>query len=117
MKKEIISKFNEKPKTKIAWWGMGLGLSTLVVSQLLLGLFASFIRPMIDRAGGEKVGVPIGFSIMIFSFVLSISALTTCILAYKKGERSFILWIGFVPAILSGAFWIFMIIGEFVFPH
>ncbi len=41
MNKEILSKFNEKPKTKLAWWGMGLGLSTLVMSQLLLGLYAS----------------------------------------------------------------------------
>ncbi len=96
---------------------MGLGLSTLFVSQILLGLFASVIRPMINRAGSENLGASIGFGLMIFSFILSCSALITCILAYKKGERSWVLWTGFVPAILSGAFWIFMIIGEFIFPH
>jgi len=27
------------------------------------------------------------------------------------------LWLGFIPALLAGAFWVFMIIGEIAFPH
>jgi len=117
MKKEIISQFNEKPKTKIAWWAMGLGLAAFLGSQMLLGIFTAVIRPMIDKASNENIGAIVGFGVMIIALALSVSALVAGIRAFKKGERSWVLWVGFVPAILSGAFWVFMIIGEFIFPH
>ena len=116
MKKEVISKFKERPKTKTAWWAIRLGLGTLLCFPLL-GIFASVIRPMIDKASSENAGAAVGFSLMIVLLIFSVSALVTGIRAFKKGERSWVLWIGFVPAILTGAFWIFMIIGEFIFPH
>ena len=117
MKNEMISKFKDKPKTKTAWWAMGLGLAAIFGSQILLGVFTAVIRPMIDKASNENVGATIGFGVMIFALALSVSALVAGVRAFKKGERSWVLWVGFVPAILSGAFWIFMIIGEFIFPH
>ncbi len=116
MKEEVISKFKEKPRTKTAWWAMGLGLGTILTGPLL-SIFVAVIRPIIDKASGENVGAAIGFNLGIVSLILSVFALVTCIRAFKKGERSWVLWVGFVPAILSGAFWIFMIIGEFIFPH
>jgi len=116
MKNEVISKFKEKPKTKTAWRAMWLGLSTIFIFPIL-GLFAAVLRPLIDKAIGEKTGAALGFNVGIFSLILSVFALVTCIRAFKKGERSWVLWVGFVPAIIMGAFWVFMIIGEFLFPH
>jgi len=102
MKKEIISKFKEKPKTKTAWRAMYLGLATLLIPPFL-GIFAAVIRPMIDKisVNSENVGISIGFGVGILALVLSVSALVIGIRAYKKGERS----------------WVFMIIGELIFPH
>ena len=60
MSREIISRFNEKPKTRTAWWAMGLGLAALLVPPFL-GIFAAFIRPLIDRAAGEATGIAMGF--------------------------------------------------------
>ena len=112
-----ISAFKDSPKTKTAWWAMGLGLASLFVPPFL-GIFAAVIRPLIDQAtGSESIGIPIGFGMVVFALALSISALVLGILAYKKGERSWVLWLGFVPAILIGLFWIFMVVGEFVYPH
>ena len=116
MKKEVISKFKEKPRTKTAWWAMGLGLATILVYPLL-GIFIAVIRPMIDKAISENVGAAIGFSSIIVSTILLVSALVTSILALRKGERSWVLWVGFVPAILAGAGLVVLIIGEFIFPH
>ena len=116
MKNEVISKFKEEPKTKTAWWAMGLGLGTLLMFPIL-GIFTATIRPMIDRASSENVGATVGFGVMIVALAISVSALIVGVRAFKKGERSRILWIGFVPAILTGVLWIFMIIGEFIFPH
>lgn len=95
---------------------MGLGLATLLVPPIL-GIFAAVIRPIIDKATSENVGAAVGFILIIVVLTLSVSALVVGIRVFKKGERSWVLWVGFVPAILTGAFWIFMIIGEFVFPH
>lgn len=116
MKNEVISTFKEKPKTKTAWWAMRLGLGTILVGPLL-GIFTAVIRPLIDKASSENVGATIGFGVGVISLILSVSALVAGTRAFKKGERSWVLWVGFVPAILIGAFWIIMIIGEFIFPH
>jgi uncharacterized membrane protein YhaH (DUF805 family) len=114
MKQEAISKFKEKPKTKTAWWAMGLG-SILIFP--FLGIFTAVIRPIIDKASSETVEAVVGFGSMIAALSLLVSALVIGVRAFKKGERSWVLWVGFVPAILVGAFWVFMIIGEFMFPH
>lgn len=119
---QIISKFKEKPKTRIAWRAMWLGLGTLLVPPFL-GIFAAVIRPMIDAAslksgsGADTIGMVFGFAAALFALALSVSALVAGISAFKKGERSWVLWVGLVPAILIGCFWIFMFIGEFLFPH
>jgi uncharacterized membrane protein YhaH (DUF805 family) len=112
----VISKFKEKPKTKMVWWVMGLGLSSILIFPFL-GIFAAVIRPIIDKASSEIVGAVIGFGSMVVALILLVSALAIGVRAFKKGERSWVLWVGFVPAILVGAFWVFMIIGEFIFPH
>lgn len=116
MEKEVISKFKEKPKTKTAWRAMYLGLATLLIPPFL-GIFAAVIRPIIDKASGENTGAAMGFGSGVLALALSVSALVAGIRAFKKGERSWVLWVGFIPAILVGAFWVFMIIGEFIFPH
>lgn len=116
MNNTIISTFKEKPKTKTAWRAMGLGLATFLVPPIL-GIFAAVIRPIIDKVISENVGAAVGFILVIVVLTLSVSALVAGIRAFKKGERTWVLWVGFVPAILTGAFWVFMIIGEFVFPH
>jgi len=116
MAKEVISKFREGPKTKIAWWAMGLGLSTFLGGPIM-GINAAVIQPMIDKAGGEYLGTVVSFGMMIATLGVLVAALVTGIRALKMGERSWILWIGFVPAALSVAFWLLMIVGEFVFPH
>ena len=115
MKKEVVSKFKEKPRTKTAWWAMGLGLSSILIFPFL-GIFTAVIRPIIDKASSENVGAVVGYGSMIVALILLVSALVTGVRAFKKGERSWVLWVGFVPAILVGALWVFMIIGEWLIP-
>ncbi len=116
MSQEIISHFKEKPKTKIAWWVMGLGLATFLVPPFL-GIFTAVIRPMIDEASSENIGAAVGFGAAALALGLSVAALVIGRRAFKQGERSWVLWLGFIPAMLIGAFWVLMIVGEFIFPH
>jgi hypothetical protein len=116
MKVEATSKFKEKPRVKTAWWAMGLGLSSILIFPFF-GIYTAIIRPIIDKASSEVVGAVVGFGSMIVALILVVSALVMGVRAFKKGERSWVLWVGFVPAILVGAFWVFMVVGEFIFPH
>jgi len=116
MDKKAFGKTEKKPTQKIAKWAMWLGLSTTLIFPTL-GIFVSAVRPLIDRLGGERIGIPMGFSMLIISMTLSVVALCVCAAAYKKGDRSAELKIGFIAAALTGVFWIIMVIGEFVSPH
>jgi uncharacterized membrane protein len=97
MAKEIISTFKEKPKTKIAWWAMGFGLSLLII----------------PLASGALPHITWGAVNVVPSLLLSLLFLTliTGVIAYRKGECSYILWIGLVPAILFSL----LLIAEFTF--
>lgn len=112
-----ISAFKDRPKTNTAWWAMGLGLSAVLVPPFWV--FAAAVRPIIDPASvnSENTSMAPGFGGVVFALALSVSALVVGIRAFAKGERTWVLWLGLVPAILVALFWTFMIIGEFIFPH
>lgn len=116
MTRVVISKFREKPKTKTAWWAMGLGLATFLGGPIM-GINAAVIQPMIAKVGGEYLGTVISFGMMIATLGILIAALIAGIRALKMGERSWTVWVGFVPAVLACVFWLLMVVGELVFPH
>jgi MFS family permease len=116
MKNKIISKLKEKPKTKLAWWTMGLGLSIIFAGRILSIIVTMLFRSINPVEMGEAGGV-FGFNPVMVSFALAISTLIVGFIAFKKGERSWVLWVGLIPAILFCAFLIPMIIGEALFPH
>jgi uncharacterized membrane protein len=104
------------PKTKLEKWAMWLGLLPFF-SGPILGISAALVVPLISRTTSEKVASTIGFSLGIGLIVLTITAFVLNILVYRTGNRSLSMWIGLIPSILALLFWIFMIVGEFAFPH
>lgn len=116
MKKKIISRFRESPRTKLGWWSFGLSIGA-IMSGPILGTFAAAIRPLIDKAFNENIGARVGFvfggiilPIIIIDFIMSI-------MAFKKGERSWAVWIALVFSSISVGMLATLIVGEFVFPH
>lgn len=117
MEKQIIrSKFKDIPKTKIGWWALGLGLVS-VLSGPLTGLYSSVIRPLLSSLWGESRSGAFGINLGLFSLVVSVAAVTLGGIALRKGERSWVVWLGFIPALLSLVFWLTMIVGELIFPQ
>ncbi len=88
----IISKFNERPKLKNTWRAMIFGLLPLLSYPLILILFV-FARPV---AQAIKLVSVYAF----FAPVSAVIALIYGIIAYIRGERSWALWAGIIPAIL-----------------
>lgn len=122
MEKIIVSHFLEKPKFQTTWSGMWFGLSSLLIPPFL-GIFAALSRYWYDpesmqgREGFNVLGAGMGFGMVLLSLILISLALRHSIRAYKQGERSWVVWLGMVPATLIGLFWIMMIAGEILFPH
>ena len=116
MAKEHISKFRDLPKLKTTWWAMGLGLGTPIIFPAL-GIFAAVLRPFLDSVSGDAIGASAGFVMIFLVLLLLLSALTLGIISFRRGERSWVLWLGFAPAIVIGVFAIIFILGEVLIPH
>jgi len=116
MERQIISTFREGPKTQTAKWAMGLGLASFFAFPML-GTFAAAIRPLIDKVFSEKVGAGVGFAFGFVIIGIIISALIVSIKAFKLGERSWVVWFGLVPSIIGVLLLLFLLVGEFLFPH
>lgn len=93
-----------------------LGLATFLEGPLL-GINAAAVRPILDGIVGEQSGAVIATVLAIPVICLTPAALIAGIRALKAGERSWPVWTGFIPAVLSVVFWGMMIAGEFLLPH
>ena len=113
---KILKKVQDKPQIQTTWWILRLGLASLFAP--LLGVVNGFFHRVFDLGtGGGSMGLPTGFFMVVIALVFSISAIMIGTLMYKRGERSWVLWIGLVPALLVALFWTFMVVGEILFPH
>ena len=86
---KIISR--EMPRFGISWWAMGLGLSLFVIPTLRA---TNALPDNWNITWGQLNVIP------ALIFPLLILALITNTAAYRKGERSYILWVGIIPTIL-----------------
>lgn len=116
MKKGVISNFKDTPKTKTGWWAFGLSLFSIATGPIL-GINAAFIVPFLSERVSEEVGLMSGFATMTISLIILVASLFLSIKAYRMGERSWAVWGALILSITSVAFLIFMIVGEFLFPH
>ncbi|MFA6027665.1 MAG: hypothetical protein WC752_01955 [Patescibacteria group bacterium] len=108
MKKQIIGKFKEEPRTTIAWLAIGLGLVAW------FGVIVSIIvQAILSQPDNEKICLIIGIIFMAFAIICDLSSVITGIIALKKGERSWLLWAVFIPAILLCCFWSLGIVDYF----
>lgn len=107
---------NVKPKLKITWLVLVLGLlSCLGFISISINSVIQFLSTVVSPILGH--GLSPVFIIAIFSIISALISIVTGIYTYRKGERSWVLWLGFIPAILTCAFWIFLIVGELILSH
>ncbi len=105
-----------RPASGLGWWAFGLGVATAVWGVLLPSL-VGLLGAAFGGATGRRFPIPVGFTGAILELVLAVSALTTGIIALRKGERSWLTLLAFVPAVVVGGFWIFFALSEVLWPH
>jgi hypothetical protein len=103
--------FKEKPKAKIGWWAMGLGLATLL-GVPLVSILTLVILPAFGDDFNEAMGQTIGVSMGVFSLLAGAAATVVGIIALRRGERSWAVWLGLVLAILTLVGWGLMILSD-----
>ncbi len=117
MKNKVVDNKVGGGKKFNGWLVLWLGLATVGVVPLWM-LLNSLMRRIFDPTSFNLVR---GFSPGMFGVLLSLGLAVVTVIKfreiYKYNKRFLPMWIGFFLAIIAGSFWIFMIIGEFLFPY
>lgn len=103
-----------KPTTGLGWWVFGLGLATVVMGP------GVFVLPQLARrtfGEGMPIRIPMGMASVLLEVVLAVATITVAIPAFRRGERSWLTLLAFVPAVVVGGFWVLFAAGEVLFPH
>lgn len=82
---------------------MFFGLLSILEFPLLL-LYSAISK----RSGATQFGPNIG----LVGITVTFMALVFGTVVYRKGERSWVLWLGYIPAILLGGFWLILLVAE-----
>lgn len=104
--KTMASHFNEKPHTKPGWWAAWLGIAFVV-----LFFINSFVfMPTSSDAPWRHLILPF---YGIFMLLCGLASGVIGLIAIIRGERSWAVLLTLLP----GLWVLFMVIGEFLFPH
>lgn len=82
--------------------------------KLAVSLLAAFLvnSAVPEAPGGAAPALSVALGNLMLLF--SVAALVLTGVALAKGERSWVVWVGFVPAALICAFCIFMLAGDWL---
>jgi len=105
--KPASSRFPALPHTSVGWWSIGLAGLFLV---LFIFNSAVLMQPSDPLHIPQPVRIAYGFIMLLCGLASGAAGLAAVIRAH---ERSWMVWV----TILPGVFVLFLVIGEFLFPH
>lgn len=108
MNSPSLSTFKQLPRSKIAWWSVGLAAVFVVLSLVDMYVMyrVSNNLPLAQRG----TMISFGFLLMLSGLAAGITGLIALL---KKRERSWLTWLSTLPGLLM----IFLLLGEFISPH
>jgi hypothetical protein len=105
--KQTVNRFTSLPHTRAGWWAVGL-------AGLFLALFIFNSAVLIQPSEPVPIPIPVriayGFIMLLCGIASGAAGLVAVI---RARERSWMAWL----TILPGLFVLFLLIGEFLFPH
>jgi hypothetical protein len=90
---------------------MRLGLATLA-GVPLVSFLTAVILPAFNVEFTDEMGRTLGVSLGVFSLLVGVAAIVAGILALPRGERSWLVWLGLILAILTLIVWGLMILSD-----
>ena len=110
--KIVISKFNELPKTKNGWLTLVFGSLYMIVNFVVIYIITNNIQ-LVEVNSEADIGKGIFSIIVMYIILIVISTITFIqgIISLRKGERSWVLWLGLSPIFLIGIIIFLGIIG------
>lgn len=107
MSDQKTSPFWRRPVSKLGWWAVGLAIAYLVLYLAVTAIV--FLRsnlPASTSTSSPNLG--------IFMLAVGLAAGIVALIAIlKKHERSWAVWLSLLPGMTS----LFLLVGEFAFPH
>jgi uncharacterized membrane protein len=101
------SPFLKRPSTQLGWWAVGLAIAYNAMSMVNS---AVFMRLSVDVPWRQTILPFYG----IFMMLCGLAAFVVAVIAILRNhERSWLVWL----SLLSGAFPLLFILGEFLVPH
>jgi peptidoglycan/LPS O-acetylase OafA/YrhL len=101
-------RFSTWPTTRLGWWSLTLA-TIFVLFMLINGLV--LMRDPVERADWQRTLLILyGISMLVCGLASGVLAL---IAVARRHERSWLVWLPLVV----GLFVIFLVVGEFLFPH
>ncbi len=101
------NRFFALPSTKLGWWAVALafifGLTNIINATI-------FMRLPGDEPWRQAILPIYGILMLACGLAAGMSGLAAII---RRGERSWVVWL----TILPGVFVLFLLVGEFLFPH
>lgn len=107
MKAKTESSVWSRPGTKVGMWAVSLGIVYVVLSIINSAIF-------MQLSGKTWWGQPLLPFYGIFMLACGLVAgILGSIAVIKKRERSWLVWLSILPGVLV----VFLLMGEFLFPH
>lgn len=99
--------FNDKPQTRLGWWAVWLGAAFVVMFFINSFVF----MPTSSDAPWRHIYLPFyGIAMMLCGLA---SGIVGWVAVIGKHERSWLVMLTLLP----GIWVVFMLVGEFLFPH
>ena len=98
------------PRAAIGWAAAAAGIFFATVAVIAPGLQSWLSKSTYGRLGG-------GQETVATLVVLGLAASVVAIIALRRHERSILVWLAAVPAMLMTAFWVLFAAGELLIGH
>jgi hypothetical protein len=84
---------------------------------VVLGVLVPFVAGPLASLLAGALRIRVGVNTVLLAVLLAISTIVVGIIAFRRGERSWMALLAFIGAAIVGAFWIVFVLGEILLPH
>jgi hypothetical protein len=85
-----------RPVSRLGWWAFGLGAASLAWTAAVPSLY-NLLGALLAAATLQPLLIPLAYALAIIDVALALAALVLGIVALRRGERSWMALLAFLP--------------------